>query len=180
MAPGGVLQPARGNRGGVPAQGLAVLHRRANPDPQVAGAGRPGSVHDRDRGERNADARRPRRRRGRGRQRAPARRPRRRTRAPRGRAAGQGGAPGRLGAGRQRTAPTTSTMTFRSEGPASQEWSVARDSLQVDGLCARALRGRRCDDSDRAPLIGAKWPHAQPPCTNNPASRLMRRGLLGR
>ena len=52
--------------------------------------------------------------------------------------------------------------------------------LAVEGLCARALRGRRRDDSDTAPLIGAKRPNTQPPCTNNPASRLLRRGLLGR
>ena len=37
----------------------------------------------------------------------------------------------------------------------------------MDGLCARALQGRHRDDSDTAPLIGAKRPHTQPPCTNN-------------
>ena len=38
---------------------------------------------------------------------------------------------------------------------------------------------RRCDDSETGLLIGAKRPHPQPPCANNPAPRLLRRRLLG-
>ena len=41
-----------------------------------------------------------------------------------------------------------------------------------------AERTRRCNDSESASLINAKRPHSQPPCVNNPASRLLRRTLL--
>ena len=66
MAPGGDVRPPRRDRGAVPAQGPAGLHRRPDPDPEVAGTGWTGPLHDRDRRERYADAGRARgRRRGR-------------------------------------------------------------------------------------------------------------------
>ena len=59
VAPSGLLQPARRDCRRVPAQGFAVLYRRADSHQQVAGAGRAGPLHHRDHRIRDADARGP-------------------------------------------------------------------------------------------------------------------------
>ena len=57
---------------------------------------------------------------------------------------------------------------------------VGRKGFLASGCVPAHCGADAADDSDTAPLIDAKRPHTRPPSTNNPASRLLRRGLLGR
>ena len=57
MAPRRLLRQARRDRRRVPQEGQPGLRRGAPADAQVAGQGRPGQVHDRDRRRPHADAR---------------------------------------------------------------------------------------------------------------------------
>ncbi len=113
------VRPPRRDRGRVPAQGLAGLHRRQAAHAQVAGQGRQGPLDDRDRRRRDADARQQGRRRvgrrGRDGRRCGGGRQRRRQRAAAAAAAAVAAAarPSTIRAAR----PAISTTTFRSKWP---------------------------------------------------------------